>query len=132
MDNDPRDYIRGGGRRCALRKSDWLDDWYVSHSPRNCNQNAEGSWEDWVELAQNILAADKKVLELAEAQELAEAKKAAVITSLDEYVTACWQSNPSFSRGELLVYIQDLTANLIPEKFIHRAMTNHDLGVVEQ
>lgn len=59
MDNDPRDYIRGGGRRCALRKCAWLDGWYVGTSPRNGDDaSVEGSWEDWVELAQNILAAD--------------------------------------------------------------------------
>lgn len=57
---DPRDYVRGGGRRCAVKKSEWLDDWWISHSPRNDNQNAEGPWEDWVALAHAILEADSK------------------------------------------------------------------------
>ena len=43
------------GRRLALQKSDYQDDWYMSHSPRNDNGNAEGSWEEWVAFAKNIL-----------------------------------------------------------------------------
>lgn len=58
--NDPREYVRGGDRRCAMRKSEWLDGWWVSYSPRNSNSNAEGSWDDWVLLARNILKADEE------------------------------------------------------------------------
>ncbi|MCW1431359.1 hypothetical protein [Novosphingobium sp. JCM 18896] len=48
-----------GGRRCGVEKSAWLDGWFISWSPRNDNQNAEGPWEDWVSLAKAILAADE-------------------------------------------------------------------------
>jgi hypothetical protein len=57
---DPRVYVQGGGRRCAIVKSAWLDDWYVGFSPRNGEgASVEGTWADWVELANNILEADK-------------------------------------------------------------------------
>jgi hypothetical protein len=49
------------GTRLAMRKSDWLGNWYVSESPRNCNNNAEGPWEEWVTLARLILAEDEKL-----------------------------------------------------------------------
>lgn len=39
-------------------KSECLEDWWISHSPRNDNQNAEGTWEEWVSLASAILKAD--------------------------------------------------------------------------
>jgi hypothetical protein len=48
------------GRRLAIKNSDWLPDWYISWSPRNCNQNAEGPWSEWVELAKAILAEDER------------------------------------------------------------------------
>lgn len=51
--------IHGGGRRLAMRPSDTLDDWYVGWSPRNDSYCAEGTWFDWVELAQNILKAEE-------------------------------------------------------------------------
>ena len=55
--SDPRAYL-SAGRRLAVRSSDCLENWYVSHSPRNDNYNAEGTWEEWVELAHLILNAD--------------------------------------------------------------------------
>lgn len=44
-----------GGKRCGIEKSEWLDGWFVSHSPRNDNSNAEGPWDHWVDLAVQIL-----------------------------------------------------------------------------
>lgn len=60
---DPRNYICAdapavGARRLAMRRSKWLEDWWISYSPRNDNQNAEGTWEEWVSLASKILEAD--------------------------------------------------------------------------
>jgi len=55
---DPRNYVCAGARRLAMCKSEWLEDWWISHSPRNDNQNAEGTWEEWVSLASAILKAD--------------------------------------------------------------------------
>lgn len=52
----PGDVVATGGRRCGVERSVWLDDWYVSHSPRNDNSNAEGPWSDWVALAREIIA----------------------------------------------------------------------------
>lgn len=57
---EPRDktYI-DGGRRCAVRKSEWMDDWWVGTSPRNGDgASVEGPWEDWVTLARAILELD--------------------------------------------------------------------------
>ncbi|MBY0618435.1 hypothetical protein [Sphingomonas ursincola] len=53
------DHIQAA-RRCGLEKSEWLTGWFVSWSPRNDNQNAEGCWSDWVALANAILDADRK------------------------------------------------------------------------
>jgi hypothetical protein len=53
-----KDYI-ASGRRLAVKKSEHMDDWYVSYSPRNDNSNAEGDWAEWVDLAERILAEDK-------------------------------------------------------------------------
>lgn len=51
-----------GGRRCAVRQSEWLDGWWVGTSPRNGDGAlVEGPWEDWVALARNILEYDAKV-----------------------------------------------------------------------
>lgn len=61
---DPRRYI-DAGRRLAVRKSDYLAGWWVSHSPRNGNQNAEGEWAEWVALARAILAADEEYRRIA-------------------------------------------------------------------
>lgn len=41
-----------------MRRSKWLEDWWISYSPRNDNQNAEGTWKEWVSLASRILEAD--------------------------------------------------------------------------
>ena len=60
-------YIRGGGRRLAVKASDWIPDWYVGWSPRNENYSAEGTWDDWVHLATAILAEEEHRQKLADA-----------------------------------------------------------------
>jgi hypothetical protein len=55
--NDPRESIHTA-KRLGVRASENLDDWWVSWSPRNDNQNAEGDWSEWVQFAHDILAAD--------------------------------------------------------------------------
>lgn len=44
-----------GAKRCGVQWVPWMSDWFTSWSPRNDNSNAEGSWEHWVTLAQQIL-----------------------------------------------------------------------------
>ena len=39
----------------SVQHSAWMGDWFVSHSPRNGNTNAEGQWGQWVNLAVSIL-----------------------------------------------------------------------------
>ena len=46
------------GKRLAITQEGW-DGWWVSHSPRNGNSNAEGQWCQWVHLARMILADEK-------------------------------------------------------------------------
>lgn len=48
-------YVQAG-KRLGVEESEWIDDFYVSHSPRNSNSNAEGPWCQWVHLARLILA----------------------------------------------------------------------------
>ncbi len=48
-------YAVSAGKRCALTWAPWMGDWFVSHSPRNGNSNAEGQWDHWVDLALKIL-----------------------------------------------------------------------------
>ena len=52
--------VVSSGRRLAVAKSGHIDDWYISYSPRNDNQNAEGTWEEWVNLAKAILEEDEE------------------------------------------------------------------------
>lgn len=56
----PGDVVARSGRRLAVQASEWLSDWYISHSPRNDNQNAEGPWQEWVDLAHAILLAEQE------------------------------------------------------------------------
>ncbi len=44
-----------GGKRLGMEHCEWLGDWFVSHSPRNSNSNAEGPWDHWVDFAIQIL-----------------------------------------------------------------------------
>ena len=64
LDDDALDphlpeHIRGE-KRLGIQRSDWLPGWFVPWSPRNDNQNAEGPWAHWVQLAREIIAADEK------------------------------------------------------------------------
>ena len=47
--------VHKAGKRLGLQ---WAPhgDWFVSWSPRNSNSNAEGQWDQWVDLAIAILA----------------------------------------------------------------------------
>ncbi len=45
----------GAAKRCGVQWTPWMGDWFTSWSPRNGNNNAEGTWEHWVNLALGIL-----------------------------------------------------------------------------
>jgi hypothetical protein len=47
--------VISAGKRCGVNWTPWMGDWFVSHSPRNGNSNAEGPWDHWVDLAIRIL-----------------------------------------------------------------------------
>ena len=49
--------IRGinGSKRASIVWTPWMGDWFVSHSPRNGNERAEGTWDHWVQVALSIL-----------------------------------------------------------------------------
>lgn len=42
-------------KRADVVWTPWMGDWFISHSPRNGNSNAEGPWDHWVQLALSIL-----------------------------------------------------------------------------
>lgn len=42
-------------KRATIVHTPWMGDWFVSHSPRNGNSHAEGTWDHWVQLALSIL-----------------------------------------------------------------------------
>ena len=50
-------YIKGvrSSKRASIVWSPWMGDWFVSHSPRNGNEHAEGTWDHWVQVALSIL-----------------------------------------------------------------------------
>lgn len=54
-DSDRKPMIPSGGKRLAMEHCEWMGDWFVSHSPRNSNSNAEGQWDQWVDMAVQIL-----------------------------------------------------------------------------
>lgn len=45
-----------GGKRLGIRWTPWMGDWFVSWSPRNDNEHAEGQWFQWAHLAAAILS----------------------------------------------------------------------------
>jgi len=47
--------LPSGGKRLGMERSEWLNDWFMSFSPRNSNSNAEGPWDHWADLAVQIL-----------------------------------------------------------------------------
>ncbi len=70
---EPR-YVKGiaGAKRLTIQNTPWMGDWFVSHSPRNCNSNAEGQWGQWVNLAVSILQHPATAITDPEAHEAAE------------------------------------------------------------
>jgi len=52
MDEIP---VADAAKRCGVRHSPWMGDWFASWSPRNSNNHAEGPWDHWVDLALMIL-----------------------------------------------------------------------------
>lgn len=50
-------YIEGvrSSKRASIVWTPWMGDWFVSHSPRNGNEHAEGTWDHWVQVALSIL-----------------------------------------------------------------------------
>ena len=59
----PSNVYLAAGRRLAVKSSRWVgedEDWYVAYSPRNDSACAEGTWEEWVNLAKLILAKDEE------------------------------------------------------------------------
>lgn len=47
--------VAEAGKRCGVQWPPWMGDWFTSLSPRNDNNNAEGPWDHWVDLAILIL-----------------------------------------------------------------------------
>lgn len=45
-------------KRCGIQQCPWMTngDWFTSWSPRNDNNNAEGTWHHWANLAAFILS----------------------------------------------------------------------------
>ncbi len=54
LDNAANDYeeivVVESGKRCGMQWTPWMGDWFTSYSPRNGNNNAEGSWDHWIDL----------------------------------------------------------------------------------
>lgn len=48
-----------GGNRLVI-SGDPRENWYIGWSPTNDKLAAEGSWEEWVQLAEAILTENKK------------------------------------------------------------------------
>jgi len=44
-----------GVKRATVVWTPWMGDWFVSFSPRNGNNNAEGTWDHWAQIALSIL-----------------------------------------------------------------------------
>ncbi len=47
--------VISAGKRCGVRWAPWMGDGFTSWSPRNGNDNAEGPWDHWVDLAIAVL-----------------------------------------------------------------------------
>lgn len=61
------------GKRCGVQWAPWMGDWFTSWSPRNWNNNAEGPWDHWVDLAVKILRDPMTALVRPDAHEAAKA-----------------------------------------------------------
>lgn len=47
--------VHAAGKRCGVQWAPGMGDWFTSWSPRNDDNNAEGFWDHWVDLALAIL-----------------------------------------------------------------------------
>ena len=47
--------VINGAKRLGVQWCPWMGDWFTSWSPRNGNSNAEGTWQEWANLAALIL-----------------------------------------------------------------------------
>lgn len=56
MDSFDEVPVIGAAKRLGVQWCPWMEDWFTSWSPRNSNNNAEGTWEEWANLAARILA----------------------------------------------------------------------------
>jgi hypothetical protein len=76
------------GKRCGVQWCPWMDDWFTSWSPRNDNNNAEGPWDHWVDLAIKILQDPMTAKVRPEAHETAKGLKAVdFYDGADRYLT---------------------------------------------
>ena len=55
MDEFEEKPVLSAGKRLGVQWASWMGDWFTSWSPRNSNSNAEGPWDQWVDLAIAIL-----------------------------------------------------------------------------
>lgn len=65
------------GKRCGVQWTPWMGDWFTSWSPRNSNSNAEGPWDQWVDLAIEILRDPMTALVRPEAHQIGQRLAAA-------------------------------------------------------
>lgn len=56
MDDYDEVEVFNAAKRLGIQRCPWMNDWFVSWSPRNSNSNAEGSWHHWANLAAMILS----------------------------------------------------------------------------
>lgn len=58
--DEENEFTLAAAKRLAVHCEDGFDreNWFVGWSPRNWSYVAEGSWDEWVELAKRILAYD--------------------------------------------------------------------------
>lgn len=75
--------VLSGGKRLGVQWCPWMGDWLTSWSPRNSNSNAEGPWDQWVDLAIQILQHPATKLTRPDASEAA-----AALVSKDYYDAA--------------------------------------------
>lgn len=52
--------VAASSRKLAIRASIYSSDWYISYSPKNDNEYAEGKWDEWVSLAHEVLKLEEQ------------------------------------------------------------------------
>jgi hypothetical protein len=65
-------HVSQAAKRCGVQWTPWMGDWFTSWSPRNANNNAEGTWDHWVNLAVQILRDPMTAVVRPEAHEAAQ------------------------------------------------------------